>query len=188
MSYVILLSGGFDSAILWHYARTLAAAYMGPEPVAVFVDYGQPEAQREWNAARKIAGPRVMRLVARINPQEMHTGHGTPGPRVVPGRNLLLASLAVTQAHPGDEIWLGAGPGDAANYPDCRPTWVHKLSQVTHQAYGVTVRAPLVELGRSRREWRRWAADSGIDLSMTWSCYQGTFAGPCGTCDSCRQG
>jgi 7-cyano-7-deazaguanine synthase len=116
----------------------------------------------------------------------MDTGAGEPGPRVVPARNQVFVSIAVSMAAARgfDEVWMGAQAEDASDYPDCRPGWVEAMDRLA-QAWGVRVRAPL--LGLSRSDVRALGNSIGAPLELCSSCYQPDSGAPCGTCNSCLQ-
>lgn len=184
---MVLLSGGLDSTVLATIANRA-----GRLAVAAFVDYGQPAAAQEREAAQRWCGRNTSRLIelraafpAAIG---LASGVGAPGPRVIPCRNLILISLAASSAPEvgAREVWYGATGADQASYPDCRPEFAAALSAVLALDGGVTVRAPLA--GMLRPEVRALAVALQVAVADTWSCYQAREDGmPCGECDSCRQ-
>jgi len=182
-SVIVLLSGGVDSS--------LCAVTAGPTLHSCLqVNYGQPAADQERAAAAALcAALGVERVPLRAyHPglAAMRTGVGVAGPRVVPGRNLWLLSLAVSHAAALGlaEVWIGCNADDASNYPDCRPDFIAGLSTASESAYGVRVVAPLLHLTK-RQVIATWES-RGHTLDTTWSCYEPNGAAPCGSCDACR--
>lgn len=188
MRIVLLFSGGVDSVWLAH----MAVAW-GFRVDLLHVDYSHPASLSEAIAARKWweqqGSDRITftQIKAPILAPGMNTGSGTPGPRVVPGRNAILVSLAVNRAaHIGArEVWIGCTAEDSA-YPDCNLEWIEAQDKQA-QAWGVRVVAPAIRFTRAHIV--RQAALNGHDLDLAWSCYQPSDKGePCGVCDSCLQG
>ena len=175
---VILFSGGIDStALAWEHRHA--------EPLLFFVDFGQPARARERDAARAVA--RRLRL-GLIEHSTILPGVGAmsgDGPRVMPGRNLALLSLAVSLAASKglSRVQFGAILDDSRDYPDCRVEFVQALRETAIIGYGVRVDAPFLHLSKAE-VMARLPADV---LALTWSCYEsrGLYDGPCGTCNSC---
>jgi len=101
---------------------------------------------------------------------------------VVPGRNLLFASLAVAQARQGDRVYLGVHGGDHDLYPDCRPEFWDRLTALVNDAYGVEIVTPF--LHSSKSEVVASATRLSAPLHLTWSCYEGGDD-PCRECGTC---
>jgi 7-cyano-7-deazaguanine synthase len=204
---VVLLSGGLDST------TTLAlAAAAGFENYALSFDYGQRH-KIELAAAERIAkslGAREHR-VAKIH-REFLSGsaltsdvdvpksrraaeitHGIP-PTYVPARNTIFLAYALAWAESigATDVFIGVNALDYSGYPDCRPEFIsafEKMANVATKA-GVegahfTIHTPLI--GMSKAEIVRQAGELGIDLSLTYSCYDPAPDGrACGLCDSCQ--
>jgi len=181
MSQLVLLSGGLDSAVmLWRASA----------PVGLFINYGQPAALQESGAARALAMARGCGLefaIVSLRLGDMSAPEGEEGPRVVPGRNLALLSIAANYASAvgADEVWIGAHHDDSQDYPDCRPGFMHRANTATQMGCGVTVKAPLLD---SRKAHILHEAHSlGVPVALCWSCYTPTADGrKCKTCNSCR--
>ena len=184
MGSVVLLSGGLDSIVCLAIDAQRAAAVGG-----LFIDYGQPARQHERRAAAAAAARYNVPLYEARLPiplGEMSAPAGEAGPRIVPGRNLsmLAAATSLAASIGADEVVLGASGADHAAYPDCRPEFIAKLSEVT-TAYGVKVVAPLQSL--NRKQVVELARQYGVASDEVWSCYTPIDNEPCGTCDSCLQ-
>jgi 7-cyano-7-deazaguanine synthase len=181
---VLLFSGGLDSTTLAHMALD-----RGEGLVCLFVRYGQPAAPQEYDAAerwcRKHGVTLCDRVLSDIHLADMAGPNGQPGPRFVPGRNLLLIAHAVNLAVAvgADRVWYGAQGGDHAMYPDCRPSFVDAVATAARLSDGIALEAPLSHY--SRGDVRELAARLGV--VDTWSCYTPINGEPCGTCGSCHK-
>jgi 7-cyano-7-deazaguanine synthase len=204
---VVLLSGGLDSATALAVAR--AEEY---ECFALSFDYGQRHA-RELESAVKLAtalGARrhlTLRLDLRAiggsaltddlpvpkGRSDAAIGTGIPV-TYVPARNTIFLSHALAWAEVlgAEDIFIGVNALDYSGYPDCRPEFIEafeRLANLATQA-GVEgrsrfrVHAPLITLTKAQIVAR--AYELGVDLSLTWSCYEPESDGrACGQCDSC---
>lgn len=186
---VVLLSGGLDSTVL-----AASALKVGRLRACLSFRYGQPHMEAEMMAARKWCYENGVERVVVDVPMPgvsaaMHTGVGAAGPRVMPGRNLVLIAHAVQYAATvgAAEVRIGACADDAADYPDCRPDFVAAAAGLA-AVYGVRVEAPYVHLRKT--DIVRIANGLGVDIAATWSCYEPRSVGfgfePCGTCNACR--
>lgn len=191
---LILLSGGLDSTVA--LAHTLNA---GEKDVfAVTFDYGQVNRAKELEAARKIAkeykiGHRVIGLGSIFIPSAL-TGSKEPIPTqpatdepdatFVPGRNLVLISVAVAvaQGSGASTVITGCNADDYNGYPDTRSEFMYPLAQAISAAYGVTLDNPLLHATKS--EIVAMAHTLEVPTRLTWSCYRDGNT-PCGNCGSC---
>ena len=112
---------------------------------------------------------------------------------VVPGRNLIFASILASQAQSlwtseDKEIYIALGmhAGDHEIYADCRPEFVKALRETVSQSSEdkVTVFAPLIEL--EKYQVVLLGADSGAPFELTRSCYNGGDR-PCRVCSTCLE-
>lgn len=182
---LVLLSGGVDSAVLLWDQRDRVRQ-------TLTIRYGQPAYKEEERAADALAfalGNDVIRTSTSLpmsGLSEMKAGPGVQGPRVVPGRNLLLIATAIQLAASFrlTRVVLGATADDDADYPDCRAGFRDLVDQVARDAYGVEVAFPLVH--QSKADVIRLGLDLGVPLHLTWSCYQPVDLDvPCGGCSAC---
>ncbi len=202
---VVLLSGGLDSTTTLAVARS-----QGYECHTLTVDYGQRH-RIELEAADRVAAAlgaashrRVAMDLRAIGgsaltddipvPKDARPGEGPVPPTYVPARNTILLGLLLGLAEVlgARELFIGANAVDYSGYPDCRPEFLRAFETLARLATragadggaAFRVRAPLLHL--SKAEIVRLATDLGVDLSLTWSCYDPTPDGrACGRCDSC---
>jgi 7-cyano-7-deazaguanine synthase len=203
---VSLLSGGLDST------TTLAIARRdGFDCHALTIDYGQRH-RIELEASRAVArrlGAREHAIVPldlrRFGGSALTAEVAVPKGRepatmtdipvtYVPARNTIFLALALAWAETlgAEDIFIGVNALDSSGYPDCRPEFINAFEQLAGLATraGVegksrfTIHTPLIAL--TKAQIVRRALELGVDLSLTWSCYDPRPDGrPCGECDSC---
>ena len=204
---VALVSGGLDSMVSAALAREA-----GQRVLALSFDYNQRH-RIELDAARRVASalgaerhivlPMDLSafggsaLTADIDvPKD---GAGTEGGggipvTYVPARNTIFLSLALgwAEAAGARDIYIGVNALDYSGYPDCRPEFIaafEGLAELATKA-GVEgepfrIQAPLQMM--TKADIVREGTRLGLDLGLSWSCYDPTLAGEhCGECDSCR--
>jgi 7-cyano-7-deazaguanine synthase len=120
-------------------------------------------------------------------------GSGIPS-TYVPARNTVLLSLALSWAEAlgARDLYIGVNAVDYSGYPDCRPAFLEAFENLARvgtragvEGRGIRLHAPLLNLTKSEIVLR--AADLGVDLSRTVSCYDPSPDGTaCGQCDACR--
>ena len=204
---VVLLSGGLDSATALAVARE-----EGYECFALSFDYGQRHA-RELESAKQVAASLgaarhlTLRLDLRAIGGSALTGdiavpkgrsHAAIGAGIpvtyVPARNTIFLSHALAWAETlgSQDIFIGVNVLDASGYPDCRPEFIEAFERLANLATraGVEgtsrfrVHTPLITLSKAQIVAR--AHKLGVNLSLTWSCYEPEPDGrACGLCDSC---
>jgi len=204
---VCLLSGGLDSA-----TAMAAARHEGFECYALSIDYGQRH-RVELEAAARVAESlgAARHLVVRVDlravggsaltsgeavPKGRETariGQGIPA-TYVPARNtvFLACALAWAETLETGDIFIGVNALDYSGYPDCRPEYIQAFERMAKLAtkagvegcLRVRIHAPLIQL--SKAQIVRRAHELGVDLRLTWSCYDPAPGGrACGQCDSC---
>lgn len=200
---VVLVSGGLDSATVLALARR-----DGYECHALSFDYGQR------HRAELIAAERVVQALGAASHRSVVLDLGslggsaltdtaiavpeTPSEGIpvtyVPARNTVFLAYALAWAEvlQADHIFIGVNAVDYSGYPDCRPAFIHAFETLANLATqaGVEgrplrIHAPLIDL--SKADIIRQGIASGVDYSLTVSCYQADDEGrACGRCDSCR--
>ena len=204
---VALVSGGLDSMVSAALAREA-----GQRVLALSFDYNQRH-RIELDAARRVASalgaerhivlPMDLSafggsaLTADIDvPKDgagTEDGGGIPV-TYVPARNTIFLSLALgwAEAAGARDIYIGVNALDYSGYPDCRPEFIaafEGLAELATKA-GVEgepfrIQAPLQMM--TKADLVREGTRLGLDLGLSWSCYDPTPAGEhCGECDSCR--
>ena len=200
---VALISGGLDSMVA---AASMKAA--GYRLLALSIDYNQRH-QIELAAARRIAGtlgaerhvvlPLDLRafggsaLTAEIDVPKSGVGSDIPI-TYVPARNTIFLSLSLgwAEAAGARDMVIGVNALDYSGYPDCRPEFVAAFENMAGLATkaGVEgerfrIHAPLQHM--TKADIVREGMRLGLDLGMSWSCYDPAPGGiHCGLCDSCR--
>ncbi|QDU66507.1 7-cyano-7-deazaguanine synthase QueC [Engelhardtia mirabilis] len=208
---VCLASGGMDSAVVLAEARAA-----GFEPHALSFRYGQRHAV-ELDAAVRVCAALVVadHRVVTIDlsalggsaltdaidvPKDRsdeEIGRGVPV-TYVPARNTVFLSVALGWAEilGASDLFIGVNAVDYSGYPDCRPEFLRAFENLARlaTAAGVDgrssyrVHAPLMDL--SKAQIVRRAAELGVDLGLTHTCYDPRVDGEvvlaCGRCDACR--
>ncbi|MFW2830901.1 7-cyano-7-deazaguanine synthase QueC [Sphingomonas sp. ID0503] len=199
---VVLLSGGLDSMTV-----AAMAIEQGFRILALTVNYNQrhvvelASARRiaaQFGAERHVVLPIDLTafggsaLTAEIDVPKDGVGDGIPV-TYVPARNTVFLSLALgwAEAAGARDIFVGVNALDYSGYPDCRPEFIaafEGLANVATKA-GVEgdrfrIHAPLQHM--TKADIVTEAARLGIDLGMSWSCYDPAGERHCGLCDSCR--
>lgn len=205
---VILLSGGIDSA-----TAAAVAGRDGYELHTLSFQYGQRH-ERELESAAKIAtflGAKSRRVIhcdlrsfggsaltddipVPKSRSDEEIARGVPI-TYVPARNtiFLAFALALAERVGSEDIFFGANQLDYSGYPDCRDEFIRAFENMANLATraGVegrsrtTIHAPLLHM--TKAEIIKLAAHLGLDLALTWSCYDPRPDGrTCGDCDSCQ--
>ena len=162
----LLYSGGLDS---------VAAAWLLPHAVPVYVTLGHPYEAAELRTARQLA-PHLHVLagppVGRLQEPDGHIRH----------RNALLVTVAA--AHGYRTIYMGAVRGEAS--PDKSPAFFRRMTQLlaTSEAERHAVQAPFAHLTKSQLLRQALAAGMPHQRALaSRSCY--SPAGACGQCQAC---
>ncbi len=200
---VVLVSGGLDSMV-----SAASAREAGYRLLALSIDYNQrhrielaaaARVAQALGAERHIVLPLDLSafggsaLTADIDVPKDGVGEGIPV-TYVPARNTIFLSLALgwAEAAGARDLFIGVNALDYSGYPDCRPEFIHAfegLAEIATKA-GVEgapfrIRAPLQHM--TKADIVREGARLGLDMGISWSCYDPTPAGEhCGACDSCR--
>ena len=199
---VVLFSGGLDSTTLLY--RLLFEYENSVFPLSV--NYGQRHEKELVSATNIVSRLRVVENLDNLAPlkkynlptdllkgssllgdgeiPEGHYAAESMKSTVVPGRNMILLSLAVgyAQSVGAKSVYYAAHSGDHPIYPDCRPEFVSRMNETTLLGYGVSIYAPFLLYSK----WQIVKEGSGLSVpyELTWSCYKGQdkHCGKCGTC------
>ena len=204
---VVLASGGLDSSTTMALAKK-----QGFDLYALSFDYGQRH-RCELEAAELVARSLDIRhhIVAKIDLRifggsALTADIDVPKDRdmdrisseipitYVPARNTIFLSFALgwCEVLHAQDIFIGVNAIDYSGYPDCRPEFLDAFEVLANLATraGVEgtskyrIHAPLLNM--SKAQIIKAGAESGLDLSLTHSCYDPSPEGlACGTCDSC---
>lgn len=202
---VVLLSGGIDSTTTLAIAKSA-----GYECFVLSFRYGQRHAV-ELEAARRVAKAfgaaehKILDIDLRsFGGSALTDDIAVPKDRVpdptipvtyVPARNTIFLSFALAWAEVlgANDIFIGVNALDYSGYPDCRPEYIaafQKMADLATKAgvegsQRLTIHTPLIAL--TKAQIIKQAMELGVDLTMTFSCYDPTPSGePCGHCDSCQ--
>lgn len=194
---LVLHSGGMDSTTCLFKAHS-----EGNEVFSLGIDYGQRLSVEMAFAAehcKKLNIPREVISVSWRKPErsiplnrDIETMSASISPAFLPGRNVLLLSLAAAHASGigAEEVHIGLNCIEFSGYPDCTTEFLDTYREMTHVANpdGPVIVAPLLKL--SKKEIARLAKTLGIGEHDTWSCYRPQISdgsiSPCGRCDACR--
>ena len=172
--WVVLMSGGIDSS------ATLAACQEpGISLSGMFVNYGQPAARSEWEAAQRIASH------YQIEVDKVDLGISLVSDMgEFFGRNALfiLTAAATTPQRP---LMVALGIHALADYYDTTPLFVKQIQGLLNGYSGgaVTLSAPF--LAHTKAEVVRFAKENSVPLHLTYSCERQN-APACAACPSCR--
>ncbi|MEM9101891.1 MAG: 7-cyano-7-deazaguanine synthase QueC [Pseudomonadota bacterium] len=125
-------------------------------------------------------------LTTDIEIPEGHYNDETMKSTVVPNRNMILLSLAIGYAVSIDapKVYYGAHSGDHAIYPDCRPEFVQKMTEVSLVANYLPVSIEVPFLHWDKSQILQAGLDMQLDYGQTWTCYNGREKA-CGKCGAC---
>lgn len=202
MSEIIALSGGMDSTTLLGERKQLVDVPI----VAVAFRYGSKHNQLEIEAAKKVAdyynvqlhvvdiqqafrfANNVLMLGSSDHIPEGHYNDPIMKKTIVPGRNLIFASIlaSMAQAQGFHEIYLAIHKGDHLIYPDCRPLWYQSAAQAIYSGSGNRVRlqAPYLEIPKSEILRHGLQQEKTVPYDLTRTCYT-TDEIACGECGAC---
>lgn len=193
---ILILSGGMDSVTLLYDQRERIA-------LAVSFDYGSNHNAREIPFARlHCERLGIEHLVIPLQfialyfessllqgadaIPEGHYADENMKSTVVPFRNGIMLSVAIGLAESRglQHVMMANHGGDHTIYPDCRPDFVHAMSEAARTGTypGITLLCPFTNLTKGQIAAR--GRELGIDYNETWSCYKGgtKHCGRCGTC------
>lgn len=169
-SGIVLLSGGLDSAGLLGFLRDSV------DLVTLFVDYGQPGAKYEEQAASRIASDMEVRL------RKLSVGPLNFEPKEIVGRNSLLAHLALLVSPDASFVAMAIHAGTP--YVDCSPAFAEVIQASFDLHTGGTLRFLVPFIHWPKSAVQRLAVSSGISVAATYSCDKGLMP-PCRSCLSC---
>ena len=197
---VVIYSGGMDSFTILQSVRQIREVY------ALTFDYGQRHGSKELRCAEQVCQQyniphqiiditsikQLMQSSSLINSNmDIPDGNyeqGNMKSTVVPNRNMILISMAVSYALSigAAEVYYGAHSGDHEIYPDCRPVFVEALNKAAALCDWNKVSVVAPYLHRSKAEILQDGLSMQLDYSQTWTCYKGNEKA-CGKCGACKE-
>ncbi len=204
---VALLSGGLDSGV----AAACFARQDGDRlDAALFCDYGQRAARREFDRAAALARRLQVPLhryelpwlaeLARRSGSRLLAGTGdlpaataaAPGDPAsaravwVPARNAVFVAIAaaLAEASGADAVVAGFNREEAATFPDNSAGFLDAATGMLAFGTRAGVRVVSPTLGWDKPRIVAEARALGFTADDFWSCYDGGEA-PCGRCESC---
>lgn len=170
---LVLLSGGLDSL-----ACAIDSLEKGWSTSALFVDYGQPAAQKEHSAAVQLA--QLLSL-----PLALATVRGpTVGEGFIQARNGLLLHVGLMHFEQRSGL-LSLGVHSGTDYVDCSPLFIREAQDVFDLYTDGTVKIHVPFLRWSKGEIWDFLLARKAPVHLTYSCERGDEQ-PCGSCLSCR--
>lgn len=171
---IVLMSGGIDST------ATLAILQDKENPISgLFIDYGQPAAESEWQAVKRVAAHYEIPIEKLHLEFELRSKLGE-----FFGRNALfvLIAAAIRVERP---LRVAIGIHALTEYYDTTPVFArHMRSMLDGYSGGdVTLWAPF--LADTKPEVVRSAMNLNVPINLTYSC-EWQNAPPCGRCPSCN--
>lgn len=169
---VVLVSGGMDSCIMWWLTRD------NPDRLALFIDYGQPYADKEFNSLldQGIAPLRVS------YPLTISKGWD----HIIPARNLTLIAIAEQFVKHDGELWIGVVSGEARqDAGDKSKLFFQLICNFIWRTKQKFVEIKTLE-EFTKNVWLQKYLDATQDLSIlkTVTCFSGGN-GHCGKCQAC---
>lgn len=200
---VVLFSGGMDSTLALVKAREVSDVR-----AAVFVRYDQSHQIQEEAAASRIASKLevnlhylsvpLYRMGGGLMGKKPAEGHAHLAPAFVPGRNMILLTLAagIAVQEGATEIYIGACDDDREGFPDCRPAFLVAAERALRLGLDMPtleILAPCFNMTKADM-YEVAAKDPDLwDLLVyqTHSCYEGDRTGRawgngCGNCGACQ--
>jgi 7-cyano-7-deazaguanine synthase len=186
---LVLLSGGMDSvmALLW--------ARKAWDCEAIAIHYGQrhfSELAAAWDITKALDVPFEQIELSSFSSIAPSTLTGRiSGSVVVPNRNAFFLSVAgaVAMAKGIDRIVVGCNADDAADFPDCRSTFLASMETTLRFASGrpIEIVAPWLDLTKAQALRLYVRTDDEMALiRRSVSCYHGQVPG-CGDCAACAK-
>jgi 7-cyano-7-deazaguanine synthase len=109
---------------------------------------------------------------------------------VVPGRNLIFASLmaGLAESIGAEEVALGVHSGDHHIYPDCRPEFIQALGEtIKHSTEKkVTIFTPFIYIDKAKILKIGYSLPVPVPYHLTRTCYKDQPLA-CGKCGSCQE-
>jgi len=186
---VILMSGGLDSSIAYHYAQK-ECGICKDDIMCIWFDIGQPYAQKEKKSLDELGIPYTTMKLDLIR-DEFDNIPTTEFPgQIIPGRNLIFATIAASF---GKEIWLMALDSETHKYAkerDKSERFFEDTTELLTYIFDISrketdITSPFFAM--TKVEVVEWALKNGLSedwLKKTSTCYDGEVRN-CGKCSTC---
>ncbi len=170
MNKILLYSGGMDSYIAWCFLN---------HPKSIYIPLGHRYEKTERQAIIETIPETFMAPCCDVGAMESADAH-------IPGRNLLLASLAALWEPTADEVVLVC-QRDEMTLPDRSDGFFNQSSAVLSLVMDrpLMVTTPFADMDKT--DMVGWYVSQGLPIDLllkTRSCYAGTDL-PCGECGAC---
>ena len=170
---ICLTSGGADSTIAWYYAG---------KPPGLYIDIGQPYAQKERDALSRLGIPYQY-----VDLRGTHLADKT-WKHIIPGRNFLFLALAAEMVVDQGNVWFAMVEGEGAE-SDKGDKSLMFVSLFQDWYTAVTGRSVYVQdmTLHTKPGWLRWFSknyDINIIRKDTVTCFA-EEKGQCGKCQAC---
>lgn len=191
---VILYSGGLDSFIMKKLAE---AKYPSLELILAHFDIGQAYSNKESNAIKNSGFDVDIRKVEWLSTgQKLEGKEGSnSGNIIIPGRNMILSSLAASIYSP-DEVWMGGLKGeDHEQSTDKNQEFINRSNTLWSYVYSPFERVPKLVFPLIDEMWGKFEAVEWVyknghatqeEILRTSSCLSGED-GNCGHCVVCAR-
>lgn len=166
---ILLLSGGIDSYVAWHYLK---------KPKTVYFDLGTKYSEQEINVVKNLVPDTIIEQAPILGAREVGVN------AFIPYRNIHLAMLANRY---GNNIVMAGLKDDMVNdkSPEAFRLMSYFMSTIMNKPIFVT--SPFWKM--TKEEVVRWylenVCDGSILLHSTLSCYQPIGKEPCWACPAC---
>jgi 7-cyano-7-deazaguanine synthase len=121
---------------------------------------------------------------------EGHYNHDSMKKTVVPGRNLIFASImaGLAESIDADFVALGVHSGDHHIYPDCRTEFIKALDSTVFLSSDkkVQIISPFSELDKAQILQVGYDLNPPVPYHLTRTCYKDQVKS-CGKCGSCNE-
>lgn len=199
MKIIHIFSGGLDSTTLLYYLLN-----EGHKVKTLSFSYGQKHKKelkcvqiisKLLNIENKLIDLESLKtvfgdssLTSDVDVPEGHYNDSNMRSTVVPNRNMIFLSIAISYAISlsFDAVSIGVHAGDHAIYPDCRPIFINKMNEVAKVSdyKKISILTPLLYL--KKHEIVKIGLDLKVPYELTWTCYKGEEK-PCLKCGSCSE-
>ena len=174
LEVLILLSGGIDSTACTHLH-----VQQGMNVSALFIDYSQPSAHLESQAARSVCNFYGIDLA-----EVKLSGFTPPRGGYILARNIFLLSAALMLSKPASgTIVIGIHSGTA--YVDCTEHFLALTKNIFDLYTDGTIALVAPFITYTKKDIYEYCKQFNVPLDLTYSCELG-LPQPCGKCATCK--